>query len=122
MPGPLWGGGRGAGRPSVAAAVRPGVCPGPVVGRRPMDGGARAARRGPWPWLPYPRREMTPPNAHRSVVLVLSAFMIVIGTALLVQAFTGVGSVLSARTILGVLFLAAGVGRIYVEWRRGGEG
>jgi hypothetical protein len=72
--------------------------------------------------LLYPRHEMTPHNAHRSGVLLLSALMIVIGAALLVQAFTGVGSVLSARTIVGVLFLAAGVGRIYVERRRGGGG
>ncbi len=73
--------------------------------------------------LLYPRREMTPRDGHRSgVVVVLSALMIVIGAALLVEALTGVGSALSARTIIGVLFLAAGAGRLYVERRRGGEG
>ncbi len=61
-------------------------------------------------------------GSRKWINCLLPVLMIVIGAALLVQAFAGVGSVLSARTIVGVLFLAAGAGRIYVEWRRGEEG
>jgi predicted membrane channel-forming protein YqfA (hemolysin III family) len=58
-------------------------------------------------------------HAHRSVTLLLSLVMAVLGVALLVEAVGGDGSVLSPRMLLGILFLAAGVGRFYVETRRG---
>ena len=51
--------------------------------------------------------------------LVLSLLMIGIGLALVVQVISGGASAVSARMILGVLFVAAGVGRTYVEVRRG---
>jgi hypothetical protein len=51
--------------------------------------------------------------------MALSVLMALIGIVLLVQAVDGHGGMLSARTLLGVLFLAAGVGRLYVERRRG---
>jgi hypothetical protein len=51
---------------------------------------------------------------------VLSLLMVAIGLALIVQVAAGDGGgVLSARLLLGVLFLAAGIGRGYVEVRRG---
>jgi hypothetical protein len=62
---------------------------------------------------------MTGPQIHRSGTMLLSLVMAVIGVALLVQALGGRGSALSPRLLAGVLFLAAGVGRIYVEARRG---
>jgi len=49
---------------------------------------------------------------------VLSLLMAAIGVALIVQVADGHGSVASARLLLGVLFLAAGAGRIYVERKR----
>ena len=49
----------------------------------------------------------------------LSLLMAAIGLALIVEAVGGHGSVLSPRLLLGVLFVAAGVGRLYVEVRRG---
>jgi uncharacterized membrane protein len=55
---------------------------------------------------------------HSSSTVVLSLLMAVIGVALVVQAVGGHASVLSARLLLGVLFVAAGVGRLYVETRR----
>jgi hypothetical protein len=58
-------------------------------------------------------------QAHRMGTFVLSLAMIAIGTALIVQVVAGDGGVLSARLLLGVLFLAAGAGRAYVEIRRG---
>jgi len=48
----------------------------------------------------------------------LSALMVVIGSALIVQAMTAHASAISPRLLLGVLFIAAGVGRSYVEIRR----
>jgi len=51
---------------------------------------------------------------------VLSLLMAAIGLALIVQVAGGSGGVISPRMVLGVLFLAAGVGRMYVEVRRGG--
>ncbi len=50
---------------------------------------------------------------------VLSLAMVAIGLALIVQAVGGHGSPISPRLLLGVLFIAAGVGRVYVELRRG---
>jgi predicted tellurium resistance membrane protein TerC len=57
---------------------------------------------------------------HRSGTLVLSVLMAVIGVALIVEGAVGVrhGTV-SLLVLVGVLFLAAGVGRIYVERKRG---
>jgi hypothetical protein len=62
---------------------------------------------------------MTGRQVHRSATIALSALMALVGAALIVEAFGGHGGVLSARTLLGALFLAAGVGRLYVEARRG---
>ncbi len=62
---------------------------------------------------------MTGRQLHRRTAMALSALMAVIGVALVIEAAAGAGGVLSARTLLGVLFLAAGGGRMYVEARRG---
>jgi hypothetical protein len=58
-------------------------------------------------------------GVHRSSTLVMSSLMALIGVALVVQALLGHSSVLSGRLILGVLFFVAGLGRLYVEVRRG---
>lgn len=50
---------------------------------------------------------------------VLSLAMVGIGLALIVQAVSGHASAISPRLLLGVLFIAAGAGRTYVELRRG---
>jgi hypothetical protein len=52
---------------------------------------------------------------------VLSLAMLAIGLGLIVQAIAGHGGVLSPRLLLGVLFIAAGIGRSYLEIRRGRE-
>jgi hypothetical protein len=62
---------------------------------------------------------MTGRGIHRSSTVVLSLTMAVIGVALMVQAVSGHGSVFSGRLLLGVLFVAAGIGRLYIEYRRG---
>jgi hypothetical protein len=58
-------------------------------------------------------------QAHRMGTLVLSLLMVGIGLALIVQVVDGHGSVISARLLLAVLFVAAGAGRTYAEIRRG---
>jgi hypothetical protein len=58
-------------------------------------------------------------QAHRSATLMFSLVMIVIGVALIVQAVDGHGGVISPRLLLGVLFIAAGGGRLYLEEKRG---
>jgi hypothetical protein len=50
--------------------------------------------------------------------MALSALMILLGVALVVEDLAG-GDVISPRLLLGGLFLAAGLGRLYVEVRRG---
>jgi hypothetical protein len=58
-------------------------------------------------------------QAHRTATFVLSLLMVVLGLALVVETVTGHGSAISARLLLGVLFAAAGAGRLYVEIKRG---
>ncbi|HMD51872.1 MAG TPA: hypothetical protein VKG62_04100 [Solirubrobacteraceae bacterium] len=56
-------------------------------------------------------------QAHRMGTFVLSLLMMAIGLALIVQGLTR-GSVISPRLLLGILFIAAGVGRMYLLARR----
>ena len=49
----------------------------------------------------------------------LSLLMAAIGLALIVQALGESASAISPRLLLGVLFIAAGVGRIYLQVRKG---
>jgi hypothetical protein len=57
-------------------------------------------------------------QVHRAGAMVLSVAMAVIGIVLVVQALSS-HAALSGRLLLGVLFGAAGAGRLYVEVRRG---
>jgi hypothetical protein len=61
---------------------------------------------------------MTGRQLHRAGTTVLSLAMVAIGIALMAEALLGEG-VLSIRVLLGVLFVLAGTGRMYVERRRG---
>jgi hypothetical protein len=62
---------------------------------------------------------MTGRQVHRSATIAFSTLMALIGVALVVEALGGHGGLLSARTLLGLLFLAAGAGRLYIVARRG---
>jgi hypothetical protein len=62
---------------------------------------------------------MTGRTVHRSGTVLLSVVMVAIGVALIAQVIGGTGGVLSARLLLGVLFLAAGIARLYLERKRG---
>jgi uncharacterized membrane protein len=48
-----------------------------------------------------------------------SLLMVVIGVGLIVEAAEGHGGIISSRLLLGVLFIAAGGGRLYLETKRG---
>ena len=43
--------------------------------------------------------------------------MVVLGLAILVRTFNAGGGPLALGTILGLLFVAAGAGRLYFTWR-----
>jgi hypothetical protein len=49
---------------------------------------------------------------------VLPALMVVIGIALIVRTLAAGGGALAIGIVFGVLFLAAGVGRLYLEAKR----
>jgi uncharacterized membrane protein YadS len=55
---------------------------------------------------------------HRASTIALSVAMVAIGLALAGEAIGGAGGVVSIRLLLGVLFCAAGSGRLYVQARR----
>lgn len=61
---------------------------------------------------------MTGRQVHRAATRVLSLLMCAIGVALIAQAVDGHGGVISPRLLLGVLFIAAGAGRLYLQARR----
>jgi uncharacterized membrane protein YadS len=56
---------------------------------------------------------------HRLSTLVLSLAMVAIGLALIVRSLSESAGALSVGLLAGVLFIAAGVGRTWVERRRG---
>lgn len=66
-----------------------------------------------------PARSSGARQAHRMSALVLAACMGVIGGALVVQYILAAAGGVTGRLLLGILFLAAGAGRVYVEVRRG---
>jgi drug/metabolite transporter (DMT)-like permease len=51
------------------------------------------------------------------VTRVLSALMIVIGVAIVVRTVSAGGGPIALGVVLGVLFVAAGAGRLYAERR-----
>jgi hypothetical protein len=59
-----------------------------------------------------------PARVHRATSLVLSAAMIVVGIAMLAVTIANGGGPLAIGTILGVLFVVAGGGRLWLTWRR----
>jgi hypothetical protein len=66
--------------------------------------------------LPEPR------NLHRNTTTVLSTVLVLIGIAMIVRTLAAGGGAIAFGLLLGVLFIAAGLGRLYVNGllRRGG--
>ena len=52
------------------------------------------------------------------ITLVLSGLMVVLGVAMVVRTLAGGGGPLAVGIVLGLLFVAAGAGRLWVERRR----
>jgi len=61
----------------------------------------------------------TPRELHRAGTTVTSVLLVVIGVAILVSTIVNGGGVLALGWLLGLLFVGAGVGRLWVM-RRGG--
>ena len=51
---------------------------------------------------------------HRNATRILSAAMLVIGVALIVRAVSAGGGPLAVGVVFGLLFIAAGAGRLWV--------
>jgi hypothetical protein len=55
-----------------------------------------------------------PPSPRRATTRLLSLAMIVIGVALIVRTIVAGGGAVALGVLLGVLFVAAGLGRLYL--------
>ena len=62
-----------------------------------------------------------PRQFRQSSTRVMSSLMILIGIALLVRTIVAGGGAAAVGVVLGVLFVAAGAGRLYLQYR-GGQG
>jgi hypothetical protein len=60
-------------------------------------------------------------NLHRSSTAVLSTLLVLIGVALIVRTLTAGGGAIAFGLLLGVLFIAAGLGRLYINGLMGGR-
>jgi hypothetical protein len=58
-----------------------------------------------------------PRDLHRHTTVLLSVILVVLGVALIVRTLTAGGGALAFGLLMGVLFIAAGVGRLYVNGR-----
>jgi multisubunit Na+/H+ antiporter MnhB subunit len=54
---------------------------------------------------------------HRTSTSVMSILMIVIGIALLIRTLLAGGGAIAIGVILGMLFIAAGAARLYLQFR-----
>jgi len=59
-----------------------------------------------------------PRDVHRGATLVLSGAMFAVGVAMIIVTLSAGGGAIALGMILGVLFTAAGAGRLYFTWRR----
>jgi hypothetical protein len=59
-----------------------------------------------------------PRNLHRAATRVMSVVMVILGIAILVSTIARGGGPLAIGILLGVMFVAAGAGRLYVERER----
>jgi hypothetical protein len=57
------------------------------------------------------------PPIHRTSTRVMSVLMILIGLVLVVRTIIAGGGALATGILLGVLFVAAGAGRLYLQFR-----
>jgi len=60
-----------------------------------------------------------PRDVHRGTTRLLSALMVVLGVAMIVSTLARGGGVLALGIFLGLLFVLAGAGRLYLASRTG---
>jgi hypothetical protein len=58
-----------------------------------------------------------PRDVHRGTTGLLSVLLVIIGLALIVRTITAGGGALAFGLLMGVLFVAAGLGRLYINQR-----
>jgi hypothetical protein len=58
-----------------------------------------------------------PGQMRQSYTRVMSILMVVVGVAILVRTLAAGGGPVATGVLLGVLFVAAGVGRLYLQLR-----
>jgi hypothetical protein len=58
-----------------------------------------------------------PGRIHRSATNVMSLLMVVIGLGLIVRTIVAGGAVIATGILLGVLFILAGLARLYLQTR-----
>ncbi|WCB94684.1 hypothetical protein DSM104299_03423 [Baekduia alba] len=56
-----------------------------------------------------------PRDLHRQTTVVLSAILVLIGVAMIVRTLVAGGGAIAIGLLLGVLFIAAGLGRLYLN-------
>lgn len=57
-------------------------------------------------------------GAYRVATMLLSAAMVLVGLAMLERTLSAGGGPLALGTVLGLLFVGAGAGRLYFTWRQ----
>jgi hypothetical protein len=60
-----------------------------------------------------------PRDLHRRATRVLSAAMVVVGLVIIVRTLAAGGGALAFGLLIGVLFVAAGAGRLWIGGERG---
>jgi hypothetical protein len=58
-----------------------------------------------------------PRDVHRQTTVVLSSVLVVLGVAMIVRTLVAGGGAGAFGLLLGVLFIAAGLGRLYINNR-----
>jgi hypothetical protein len=63
--------------------------------------------------------QMSGRSAHWMATVALSAVTVALGVGVVASSIANGSSAISARLLIGVLIVAAGVGRMYIALRRG---
>ncbi len=58
-------------------------------------------------------------NAHRQLTTLTSIVLVLLGVAMIIRTLAAGGGVVALGILLGVLFVAAGLGRIFIARRTG---
>jgi hypothetical protein len=58
-----------------------------------------------------------PRDVHRGTTGLLSVILVILGVAMIIRTLTAGGGALAFGLLMGVLFIAAGLGRIYINTR-----